>query len=51
MLMIRSGAIEPPEWTMARFVSGLKYEIACIVELQQYDTLESAMQLALKVER
>ena len=51
MLMIRSGAIEPPERTMARFVLGLKYEIACIVELQQYDTLESAMQLALKVER
>ena len=51
MLMIRSGTIEPPERTIARFVSGLKYEIAYIVELQQYDTLEQAMQLALKVER
>ena len=51
MLKIRSGAIEPPEQTMARFVSGLKYEIACIVELQWYDTLEDAMQLALKTER
>ena len=34
MLMIRSGTIEPPERTMDKFVSGLKYEIACIVELQ-----------------
>ena len=41
MLMIRSRAIEPPKQTMARFVSGLKYEIACIVELQRYDTLEN----------
>ena len=34
---------------MARFISGLKYKIACSVELQRYDTLEDAMQLALKV--
>ena len=32
-LMIRCGVIEPPEQTMAHFVSGLKYEITCIVEL------------------
>ena len=51
MLKIRREAIKPPEQTMARFVSGLKYEIACIVELQWYDTLEDAMQLALKIER
>ena len=51
MLKIRSGAIEPPKQTMARFVSGLKNEIACIAELQRYDTLEDAMQLALKIER
>ena len=50
-LMERSGTAEPPEQTVARFVTGLKYEISCIVDLQRYDTLEEAIQLALKVER
>ena len=48
--MIRCGAVEPPEQTMARFVIGLKYEVSYIVELQRYGTLEEAIQLALKVE-
>ena len=50
-LKIRSGAVEPPRQILARFVPGLKSEIACVVELQRYDTLGEAIQLALKVER
>ena len=50
-LMERSGTAEPSEQTVARFVTGLKYEISCIVELHRYDTLEEAIQLALTVER
>ena len=42
-LVIRCGIIEPPEQTMARFVTGLKYEVSCIVELQRYGTLEEAI--------
>ena len=51
MLTIRSKVEEPQEKTIARFITGLKFEIASIVELQTFHTLEEAINLACKVER
>ena len=51
MLTIQSKVDEPQEKTIARFITGLKFEIASIVELQTFHTLEEAINLACKVER
>ncbi|KND56782.1 hypothetical protein BVER_02277c [Candidatus Burkholderia verschuerenii] len=42
---------EDPEAAMARFLGGLKREIANVVELQEYEDVEEMFQKALKVEK
>ena len=51
MLTIRCNVEEPQERAIARFITGLKFEIASVVELQTFQTLEEAINLACKVER
>ncbi|XP_058003722.1 uncharacterized protein LOC131180123 [Hevea brasiliensis] len=51
MLMLRCDVREPQEQTIARFLSGLNYEIANTVELQPYVFLQDVIKLAIKVER
>ncbi|XP_031398470.1 uncharacterized protein LOC116209045 [Punica granatum] len=49
--MIRANVEENREATMARFISGLNWEIANIVELHHYVELEELVHMAMKVER
>nr|XP_033511296.1 uncharacterized protein LOC117276070 [Nicotiana tomentosiformis] len=51
MAMIQANCMEEEEATMARFLNGLNREIADVVELQQYVTLDELVELAIKVER
>ena len=43
--------MEPKEQTIARYLGGLKYEIAKVVQLQLYCSLNDVSKLALKVEK
>lgn len=49
--MIRVNIEEDLEATMSRFMSGLNWEIANIVELHHYIELEDLVHIAMKVER
>lgn len=49
--MIRANIEKEVKVTMARFHSGLNSEIANIVELYHYDTLNELVQMAMKVEK
>ncbi|RDY00740.1 hypothetical protein CR513_16042, partial [Mucuna pruriens] len=49
--MIRANAKEDREATMARFIGGLKKEIADVVELQHYMKIEDLLHKAIQVER
>ena len=40
MLTIRCKVEEPQTHAIARFITGLKFEIASVVELQTFQTLE-----------
>ena len=51
MLTIRCNLEEPQDRAIARFITSLKFEIASVVELQTFQTLEEAINLACKVER
>ena len=51
MLMMRCNLQEAQEQTIARFISGLHKEIADLVELQPYATLNYMITLAMKIER
>ena len=51
MAMTRANVDEDPEATMARFLGGLRKEIADVVELQHYMDLEEMLHMAEKVER
>ncbi|XP_070046662.1 uncharacterized protein [Nicotiana tomentosiformis] len=50
MAMIQDNCMEEEEAIMARFLNGLNREIADVVELQQYVTLDELVELAVKVE-
>jgi hypothetical protein len=49
--MIRANIEEDREATMARFLNGLNWDIANVVELQHYVELEDMVHMAIKVER
>ncbi|RDX84898.1 hypothetical protein CR513_33980, partial [Mucuna pruriens] len=49
--MIRANVEEDREATMARFIGGLKKEIADVVELQHYMEIEDLLHKAIQVER
>lgn len=49
--IIRANIDKDPETTMARFLSGLNWEIANIVELIYYTELEDMVHMIIKVER
>ncbi|KAL4633166.1 hypothetical protein ACB092_04G102600 [Castanea dentata] len=49
--MIRANVEEDREATMARFLNGLNWYIANVVELQHYVELEDMVHMAIKVER
>ena len=51
MLIIRVELQEAQEQTIARFISGLNKEIANLVDLQPYVSLEDVIKLAMKIER
>ncbi|KAJ9541184.1 hypothetical protein OSB04_027690 [Centaurea solstitialis] len=51
MAMTRANVDEDPEATMARFLGGLRKEIADVVELQHYMDLEEMLHMAEKVEK
>ena len=48
--MIRANVEEDREATMARFLNGLNWDIANVVELQHYVELEDMVHMATKVE-
>ena len=48
---IRANVEEDREATMARFLNGLNWDIANVVELQHYVELEDMVHMAIKVER
>ena len=50
-LMTRCDIKESSDESIARFINGLKMDIASVVELQQYRTLEDVIKLASRVER
>ncbi|XP_019240067.1 PREDICTED: uncharacterized protein LOC109220062 [Nicotiana attenuata] len=50
MAMIQANYMEEEEATMARFLNGLNKEIADVVELQQYVTIDELVDLSIKVE-
>jgi len=47
--MIRANVVEDKEATMARFLNGLNWDIANVVELQHYMELEDMVHMATKV--
>ena len=49
--MIRANIVEDREATMARFLCGLNYEIANVVELHDFVELEDLVHAAMKVKR
>jgi hypothetical protein len=49
--MIRANVVEDREAIMARFLNGLNWDIANVVELQHYVELEDMVHMATKVER
>ena len=49
--LIRANVEEDREATMARFLNGLNWDIANVVELQHYVELEDMVHMAIKVER
>ena len=49
--MIRANVKKDREATMARFLNGLNWDIANVVELQHYLELEDMVHMAMKVER
>ena len=49
--MIRVNVVEDREATMARFLNGLNWEIANVVESQHYVELEDMFHMATKMER
>ncbi|XP_068644704.1 uncharacterized protein [Aristolochia californica] len=51
MAMIRANVEEDREATMARFLNGLNWEIANIIELHHYVELKDLVHMAIKVER
>ena len=50
LLLIRCELMEPQEQTIARFLGGLRKDIANVVELQPYIFLEEVIKLATRVE-
>ena len=50
-IQIRANLVEEAEVTMARFLAGLKPEIANRVELQHYMDVEEMLQIALTIEK
>ena len=48
--MIRANVKEDRESTMARFLNGLNWDIANMVELQHYVELEDMVPMTIKVE-
>ena len=49
--MIRANIKKDRETTMARFLQGLKNEIANVVELQHYVEVEDIVHMAIKIEK
>ncbi|XP_039059944.1 uncharacterized protein LOC120203854 [Hibiscus syriacus] len=51
MAMMRANMEEDKEATMARFLAGLNFEIANVVELQHYVELDDMVHMTIKIER
>ncbi|KAH0687978.1 hypothetical protein KY290_017101 [Solanum tuberosum] len=51
MAMIQANCMEEEEATIARFLNSLNTEIANVVEIQQYVTLDELVDLSVKVEK
>lgn len=49
--MIKANVVEDCEVTMARFLVGLNWEIANVVELQHYVEIKDIVHMSIKVER
>jgi hypothetical protein len=49
--MIQANVVEEREATMARFLNGLNWDIANVIELQHHMELEDMIHMATKVER
>ncbi|CAL9078812.1 unnamed protein product [Musa textilis] len=50
-LMLKGELVKPEEQTITRYLGGLKFEIAKVVQLQPYWSLNDVSKLALKVEK
>ena len=50
-LMLKGKLVEPMEQTIIRFLGGLEYEIAKVVQLQPYWSLNDVCKITLKVEK
>ncbi|XP_031401155.1 uncharacterized protein LOC116211083 [Punica granatum] len=50
-LLMKGDVVEPEEQTIARYLSGLRFEIRNIVQLQPYWTFEDVVKLAVRVEK
>ena len=48
--MIKGDLQEAEEQSIARYLAGMRFEIARLIYLQPYNTLQDVMELALKVE-
>ncbi|XP_019248374.1 PREDICTED: uncharacterized protein LOC109227629 [Nicotiana attenuata] len=51
MAMIQANCMEEEEAAMARFLNGLNREIADVVEIQQFVTIDELVDLAVKIEK
>ena len=49
--MLKEDLMEPEEQTITRYLGGLRYDIANVVQLQSYLSFNDVCKLALKVER
>ena len=49
-LMIKEVLQEAEEQSIARYLSGMRFEIVRVIYLQLYNTFQDVMKLALKVE-
>ena len=50
-LMMQGELVEPEEQSIARYIWGLRYDIANMLQLQTYLSMNDVCKLALKIEK
>ena len=50
-LMMQGELVEPEEQSIARYIGGLRYDIANMLQLQTYLSMNDVCKLALKIEK